>query len=466
MNCYYCGAPLGRSGFCPSCEADVRIWKKVYCISNKLYNEGLQKAQLRDLSGAVECLRMSLRYNKYNITARNLLGLVLLETGESVNAVSEWVISRSFAKNNNPAVRYLEEVQRDSARLEDLNQSIRKYNQALNYCRQGSYDLAAIQLKNVTSLNPKMVKAHQLSALLSMREERYDLARRSLHRAEKIDANNTLTQRYLKECGRHLRTRGRGSRSEKDSVAYRSGNDMIIRPLKLTDNTTVLTVINLLMGAAIGVAVVCFLIIPGIRQRANNTANAQLVEANKTITVREQEIANLKGEVDSLNGKLEGAKSETSSADNKASAYSALLDAYISFADEKYADAGEKLTGINRNLLDKSGKAVYDDMMKKVEKSMLESANNEAMRLYARRDYEEAIAKFQEILEMDEGYNDYETAYYLAYSYMYSEDTDNAVKWFRTVAEKTSSSSLKRRSEANIKQLEPDPEGGDARIRQ
>ena len=45
-------------------------------ISNSFYNMGLEKANIRDLSGAVDCLKKSIHFNKYNIEARNLLVLV------------------------------------------------------------------------------------------------------------------------------------------------------------------------------------------------------------------------------------------------------------------------------------------------------------------------------------------------------------------------------------------------------
>ena len=44
MNCYYCGAYLDSMDTCPNCEADVKIWKKIASISNKLYNDGLERA--------------------------------------------------------------------------------------------------------------------------------------------------------------------------------------------------------------------------------------------------------------------------------------------------------------------------------------------------------------------------------------------------------------------------------------
>ena len=40
------------------------------------YNDGLKKAKIRDLTGALASLKKSIRFDKYNKDARNLLGLV------------------------------------------------------------------------------------------------------------------------------------------------------------------------------------------------------------------------------------------------------------------------------------------------------------------------------------------------------------------------------------------------------
>ena len=133
--------------------------------SNAYYNDALEKAGVRDLSGAIESLKISLRFNKLNIDARNLLGLIYYEMGEVVTALTEWVISKNYQPKDNLASRYLDEVQKNQARLDSVNQTIKKYNQALLYCKQNSRDLAIIQLKKVLSLNPKLVSGHQLLAL-------------------------------------------------------------------------------------------------------------------------------------------------------------------------------------------------------------------------------------------------------------------------------------------------------------
>ena len=53
MRCYNCGCRLSEQDFCTNCGADVTLYKKIMRVSNMYYNEGLEKAGVRDLTGAV-----------------------------------------------------------------------------------------------------------------------------------------------------------------------------------------------------------------------------------------------------------------------------------------------------------------------------------------------------------------------------------------------------------------------------
>ena len=67
MNCMNCGALLTSSHYCPNCGFHVEVQKKVWQLSNLYYNRGLEKAEIRDLSGAIDLLKRSLKFNKLNI---------------------------------------------------------------------------------------------------------------------------------------------------------------------------------------------------------------------------------------------------------------------------------------------------------------------------------------------------------------------------------------------------------------
>lgn len=351
MECYNCGAKLGKGDICQNCGANVKIYKKIIMASNAYYNDALEKAAVRDLSGAIESLRTSLRFYKMNIDARNLLGLVYFETGEVVEALTEWVISKNYQPRDNAASRYLNEIQNNPSRLDTINQTIKKYNQALLYCRQDSRDLAIIQLKKVLSLNPKLVSGHQLLALLYIQEKKYDLAKKSLRNAGKIDANNTTTLRYLKEVNAGLRENNPKKQKNEDLISYQSGNETIIQPRYLKDNSAIGTIINMVIGIAIGAAITCFLIVPGVRREIQNQAKAEVLDANNAVASKNQSISSLEAQIEDLTSQITDAKNEEESSAGKVNTYEQLLQAYVAYTDGDIEKAGTALGNVNTDLI-------------------------------------------------------------------------------------------------------------------
>ena len=288
MNCVVCQTVLTASDYCPKCGCNVRALKKIGALSNFYYNQGLEKAQIRDLSGAITCLKRSLKMNKMNIQARNLLGLVYFETGEVVAALSEWVISKNMMPEGNLASVYIDKLQKNTNRLDVINTSIKKYNQCLEYCRNGNPDMAKMQLKKVLANNPKLIKGYHLLALIYIHEGEYEKARKQLKTAVKIDKTNTTTLRFLKEIeeqtGRATNLDSRFKMREKEeekqngSLVYKSGNDTIIQPPEYKEKSITNTLVNLLLGLLVGAAALWFLIVPAKTQKINQEANKKVVE--------------------------------------------------------------------------------------------------------------------------------------------------------------------------------------------
>src|SRR5699024_532357 len=112
---------------------------------------------MRDMSGAIASLRRSLQFNRENVAARNLLGLVYYGIGEVPEALVEWIISKNIRPGDNIANYYIDTVQSSAKELETVNLAIKKYNQCLTYCRQNGEDLAVIQLKQVVASHPSFL---------------------------------------------------------------------------------------------------------------------------------------------------------------------------------------------------------------------------------------------------------------------------------------------------------------------
>ena len=436
MECYNCGAKLVKGDLCPNCGTNVKIYKKILMASNQHYNDALEKAGVRNLSGAIDSLQVSLRFNKMNTDARNLLGLIYFEMGETVEALTEWVISKNYRSQDNIASDYLDDIQNNQTRLGTINQTIKKYNQALMYCQQDSRDLAIIQLKKVLSLNPKLVRGHQLLALLYIQEQKYDLAKKYLRNAGKIDANNTITLRYLREVNSALRDSNPNRKQKnEEQVAYQSGNETIIQPRYLKDNSAIGTVINMMLGIAIGVAITWFLIVPGMRREIQNQAKTEVLEANNTISTKNQTISALEAQIDDLTSQITDARDSEESYAVYINTYEQLIQAYSSFVDGDIAAAGTALGNVNIEYLSEEEVTLYNTINAEVNAEYLETLYSAAMDAYNAQEYAEAIENLEIVVNMDENYESGNAIYYLAQSYRRNDDLESAREYYQKVAD-------------------------------
>ena len=80
MSVLVCQAVLTASDYCPRCGSYIKAQKKAGALSNLYYNQGLEKAQVRDLSGAITCLQQSLKMDKLNIRPEIFLDWCIMGT--------------------------------------------------------------------------------------------------------------------------------------------------------------------------------------------------------------------------------------------------------------------------------------------------------------------------------------------------------------------------------------------------
>ena len=378
--------------------------------SDYWYNDGLRKANMRDLSGAVSSLKRSLQYNRSNIAARNLLGLVYYGRGEVVEALVEWIISKNLKSYENIANYYIKKVQESPNELEQINQAIHKYNQCLVYARQHGEDLAIIQLKKVIQAHPTFLKAHQLLALLYIETEQYAKARQLLRRAHKMDITNTITLAYMHELSQMQKQKVTKLKEEKEeTVTYSLGNETIIQPVSasLKDNAAVLTIVNIIIGIVLGAAVVWFLISPTVIQNKTRETNNTIVELSEEVAARDTQISVLKDELESYRSTDEEAKSAIESSGNTQESYETVLrvkELYDAGATSN-ADMTELLLQVQPDALGERGKAVYDEVAGELFPKMCERYYQSAQEKIAAEDYAGAVTDLEKVVHMDLEYD-------------------------------------------------------------
>lgn len=371
MNCMNCGAFLMDKDldYCPKCGCNVLIQKKVDYLSRQYYNQGLEKASVRDLSGAINCLKQSLMYNKHNIQARNLLGLVYFETGEVVAALSEWVISKNLQPSRNLASEYINKLQANSNKLEAINETIRKYNDALNLCREGHEDMAAIRLKKILAQNPKLIKGYHLLALIQMKEGEYNKARRTLKRAARIDKTNTTTLRFLSEIDEQTgvstrlerqKKRRFGSKGAEEKEAASISRDMVIPTAPYKERSRVSLFFTLVAGFAAGLLAFYLLAVPAIKQGIYREANQQIVKYSDAVSSQGAELTKAQNQAQESGDTVEVASKQIEEEKKKSDSYEALLEAYAALQQQNADEAALKLQNVYADLLPADLKGIYN----------------------------------------------------------------------------------------------------------
>ena len=467
MRCYNCGCELSEHSFCTNCGVDVSLYKKIIRTSNYFYNQGLERAKVRDLSGAIVSLRQSLKFNKNNIKARNLLGLVYFEMGEMPAALSEWVISKNLKSKKNVAVDYIEMLQSNSARLDALNEAIKKYNKALEACKNGdAIDLATIQLKQVIKAYPNFIRAHQLLGLCYLNIKRPDLAKKEMERCKAIDVNNTLTLRYLAEAEKMLnpvddKKKGKAKEEGTLTTSYMADGELIIQPVAIKEKRGSNAVLNIILGIAIGFAICFFLVLPSRLQQERSEAQesvksmgTQLDAKNLTITELETENSEqadkIKTLTESLN-KYQGTEGTLLSMENLLKAAAVYLE-----TPENYLEVADYIKEIDESAFNEDTsenyKRLYYAIKSAIGASVCENYYNEGVQFYKAEQYEDAIAYLEAAVFFVDNHK--ESLYYLGLSYQATGNTDDAKTAYNKVIELYEGTWYANKSEQALKKME------------
>ena len=299
-------------------------------IANCYYNLGLERAKLRDLSGAAELLKKALHYDKYQREARNLLGLIFFEMGEVADALVQWVISMNLLPEENPADYYLDEIQRKPAILRICSDNVKRFNQALDYAQHNNKDLAVFQLNQVISDSPNYVKAHILLALLYMDRGDWIKAGKSLYLALKIDRNNpkalVLMDLVKKNTGRAEIEQSK----LKNVFSHRKmTDDDVMMPQEIRQLSPWSVSLLLLLGTGIGLFVFYLLMLPAGIRSANAKNNQELIAYTEKLDAANQKLSNVEEEKSKLQKSYDDAKANLDRYENQNASFMAQYQSLV-----------------------------------------------------------------------------------------------------------------------------------------
>ena len=386
--------------------------QKIQYAANSYYNRGLEMAKERNLSGAARFLKRALQFNKYHTDARNLLGLIFYEMGETSDALIQWVISINL-------------------------QMVKKFNQALFYAQNDSDDLAVLQLKRIVDEKPNFVKAHLLLALLYMEHGDYVKAGKSLVKVLQIDNNNEKATRYMEYVKERTGKAEVEKRKMKNAFSHREmQDDDVILPPTYKENTGWQSIINIGIGLVLGAVMVVFLIMPARERALNYEHNQEMQSYTDKLNLANQETDKLKLQVEDYQkqkedaeGQLNDLKGDSGSTVNQYATLAKILDAYrkgdMNTAVLSYVDMDQS------KITDDSSVAILNEIKADMDTNAPAVLMAAAAQSTAAGDYDTALHYYEKYMEIDD--KNPEVIYDMGMVYKSKGDTDNANQMFGQV---------------------------------
>ena len=148
-------------------------------------------------------------------------------------------------------------------------------------------------------------------------------------------------------------------KKKEEAVEYSLGNETIIQPKhsRFRQVTAQLAVANIFIGAAIGAAIIWFLVAPAVNQSRSERMNDQMREYADEIKSLEAQVSAQTRTLDNYRASGEDAQANAELAQKTAEGYEKLLSVEGQFLSNDYDDAAlaDALLGISRDTLKQTG---------------------------------------------------------------------------------------------------------------
>ena len=464
MNCPKCGRKITkRRNRCEVCGQDISIYARLERISISFYNKGLERAKVRNLTGAVDVLKKSLEINKENVNARNLLGLVYFEMGEVVAALSEWVISVNLCSKNNEAEYFLTKMQADNSAFDAMNQAIKKYNIALANAKRNDNDLAILQLKRAISMNPKFIRALLLLALIYLKNSEYEKAKKCLAKVQKIDVANVTALRYLEEIRLHTQTGALASQENKKEIEDSIASKIVPLGSYKEDKPNFMAFITFFVGILIGVVVIYYMAVPNIRKTIVEEYNQKERDYSSVLSSKDVTISSLESNIRILETKIEDLERTIRLGENyNITDYEPLIELLFDYQEflrieEPTQEQLEVLTDTisafdMSEITNTSAIALYEDMLQDMGEKTAAYYVEQGMPLYTRKKQEDALPLFEAAYQYAP--HDPEIVYHLARIYHSLGDLEQAKELYQILIEEHQNSTRSREAKTYLGYIE------------
>lgn len=246
--------------------------------------------------------------------------------------------------------------------------------------------MAAIRLKKILTQNSKLIKGYHLLALIQIKNEEWNKARRTLRKAAKIDKTNTTTLRFLREVDEQT---GVTTKLEHKSKGFFKGNQTIqdredslfsdqpIQPPVYKARGRASLFFTLMAGFAAGAVAFWLLAVPAIRQGIYREANKQIVKYSESLASQGVELSKAQNRAQESGDTMEAAAKQLEEEKKKASSYEALMASYSAMLQENWDEAALKIQQVYVDMLSDDVMGIYNTICANTGVSGIESSEED-----------------------------------------------------------------------------------------
>ena len=436
--CPCCGSELIENDICSTCKKDLTWFANIAKRSKTAYTKGYYYAEERNLSMAKRMLERAVLMDKYNVDARNLLGLVLFEMGAIGEALKHWIVSQSIKKEDNLAVDYIKHIQEDAKALEDYKEALVLYNKSLNYLAQNNGDIGVIGLKKAINLMPNFVEARNLLTACYINQKQEEKALEQIKEILKIDAQNVKALLYLKEINLKEGAETKVStRKSHHKIASNVGESN--KPQKMINRGHLLrnAALYFIVGAVCMFAVQADLILPnkieGLAAERDHTLklNEELETRFKTETEEHKNKALI---LEKENKKLKEENGRMQASQNKMIQNERVQAVNNLKSEGKWAEAAETLYNVSVKDLDEENKQQYEAIKEQVFSRGADELYQLGYNAYQNTSYQEAKAYFEKVVLYAPGFRVAGDAlYYMGQMEEQGNNKEKAKQYYNTL---------------------------------
>ena len=461
--CPYCGNVIKAGLYCNQCLNKVSYFQKVWDKSAFYYNVGLKAAKNRQLSGAACYLQKSVELYKYNVEARNLLGLIYYEMGQTGMALKEWIVSRSIKKKANIASDYIEAIHKEPRALEASKEAASLYNKALSYLHQGDMDMAIIRLKKAASIWPNFIEARVLLALCYMEQKQFHKANEQVKRVLAIDTSHPQALVYFKELSKEDTQTIQPYELEYQSKTMkpaRSGNlDKVMDRGKYLGKCVVYFVLGAVAAGIVYQALILPNRIKTYQDEAGRLKDSEAVLSKKVQLLTDDD-ENKVGAVQTSKDQLEKEVAEYETQITTYTQKEKLTSAKQQIDEGDYVEAAKTLYSIAATSLSEEEKADLDSLKERAYPNAAERLYEEGVSAYEQENYVEAKGQFETVLLYEPGDRlTRKTLYYLGNICEANQDVEGAKQYYQKVMAEYPDTREAYRAEDRLDEMGQDVEG-------